>query len=360
KKRFIMMKNTKKGRVWETVFYSSAVLVTYFAFVGIEAQAAEIKYVEKKVSKVIENTVKEPEKALDVVVSAVSERVTEEVLILKYVEGQQYSGSFSSSSDKETYFYVVSSEKEVSIYNRWGVKQNNQKFSYKLEKIVEEERFKEELEKRETEELSRQLDTIEEQPKVYYKNNGFYSSIITIDEISYSYVVDGDKNVAFYDKSGKIVKIKESEYSLVDFKEMYRGSISSFGIKLLGIVNKETYTNLAKPLLIDEKRFQQELMEVVGNSIKGKYTEKVNFLFTLSFDIDSDGNVLNVQDLSEIPFPEMEPIKKYLYSQQKWQPSEKEEEKVTSTYKIEFDAYFNYSLKERQESRNNNKKRTSQ
>ncbi|HLV52123.1 MAG TPA: M56 family metallopeptidase, partial [Flavobacterium sp.] len=43
KKRFIMMKNTKKGRVWETVFYSSAVLVTYFAFVGIEAQAAEIK-----------------------------------------------------------------------------------------------------------------------------------------------------------------------------------------------------------------------------------------------------------------------------------------------------------------------------
>src|SRR5690606_9941500 len=34
KKRFIMMKNTKKGRVWETVFYSSAVLVTYFAFVG--------------------------------------------------------------------------------------------------------------------------------------------------------------------------------------------------------------------------------------------------------------------------------------------------------------------------------------
>src|SRR5690554_2641468 len=199
KKRFIMMKNTKKGRVWETVFYSSAVLVTYFAFVGIEAQAAEIKYVEKKVSKVIENTVKEPEKALDVVVSAVSERVTEEVLILKYVEGQQYSGSFSSSSDKETYFYVVSSEKEVSIYNRWGVKQDNQKFSYKLEKIVEEERFKEELEKRETEELSRQLDTIEEQPKVYYKNNGFYSSIITIDETSYSYVVDGDKNVVFYD-----------------------------------------------------------------------------------------------------------------------------------------------------------------
>src|SRR5690606_38941580 len=51
KKRFIMMKNVKKARVWEPVFYSSAALIIYFGFVGIEAQAAEIKHVETKISK---------------------------------------------------------------------------------------------------------------------------------------------------------------------------------------------------------------------------------------------------------------------------------------------------------------------
>lgn len=50
KKRFMMMKNTKKGNVTKVLFYSSAFVLTYFGLVGIETKANSIEKLESQIS----------------------------------------------------------------------------------------------------------------------------------------------------------------------------------------------------------------------------------------------------------------------------------------------------------------------
>ncbi len=50
KKRFMMMKNTKKGNVTKVLFYSSAFVLTYFGLVGIETKANTIEKFETQIS----------------------------------------------------------------------------------------------------------------------------------------------------------------------------------------------------------------------------------------------------------------------------------------------------------------------
>ncbi|WP_177761120.1 M56 family metallopeptidase [Flavobacterium sp. I3-2] len=50
KKRFIMMKNTKKGNVTKVLFYSLAFVLTYFGLVGIETKANTIDKFESVIS----------------------------------------------------------------------------------------------------------------------------------------------------------------------------------------------------------------------------------------------------------------------------------------------------------------------
>lgn len=210
KKRFIMMKNVKKGRVWQTVFYSLTVLITYSTLVGIEAKATEIKKIESKVSNLIESTVKDfDEKVIDkrdsnddkevvlefkkgenttgsfknpadnnvylYIISSdqssvlvgelkennrklvnieelgiayklveqkeskksskigVSQNNDNDLIVLQYIKGEQYADSFVNPMDDAVYFYIVKADKEVLIYNRYGVKQSNDRFTYKLE-----------------------------------------------------------------------------------------------------------------------------------------------------------------------------------------------------------------------------------
>ena len=51
KKRFIMMKNTKKGNVSKVVFYTSALVFVYLGIVGIEGKAKSIEKIEASFSK---------------------------------------------------------------------------------------------------------------------------------------------------------------------------------------------------------------------------------------------------------------------------------------------------------------------
>src|SRR5690606_29403242 len=97
KKRFIMMKNVKKGRVWQTIFYSSAVLVTYFGFVGIEAKAAEINKIETKVSSLIEQPTKIPKNVepTESIRKEVKEEMKNDPIILTYIKGEKSSGYFN-------------------------------------------------------------------------------------------------------------------------------------------------------------------------------------------------------------------------------------------------------------------------
>lgn len=142
KKRFIMMKITKKGKVWETIFYTLTVALTYVGFVGIEAKAADIKNVETKVSNIIEQSVKQPEK-----ISFIEPFKKEEInkvkidsIILTYIKGEKSAGYFNHND--LVYYYIVEEDLKVSIYNRYGVVQNEKDFTYKLKAVTKAEKEK--------------------------------------------------------------------------------------------------------------------------------------------------------------------------------------------------------------------------
>lgn len=142
KKRFIMMKNTKKGKVWGTIFYSFTVALTYVGFVGIEAKAADIKKVEDKISNVVEQAVKQPIeiKSTEPIVEETKDVIKNNPIILAYIKGEKSSGYFSHKDS--VYFYVVDESLKVSIYNRYGVVQNEKDFTYELKAVSKAEKEK--------------------------------------------------------------------------------------------------------------------------------------------------------------------------------------------------------------------------
>lgn len=279
KKRFIMMKNTKKGRVWETIFYSSAALITYFGFVGIEAKASEILYFENEVLN------------LNKPIHNISSQTLNNIDTLK---------TKSEISEK---VFVVS-------------------------------------------------DSLKSKVKVTYKENGFYSSFVEINKQKLNYVVDGNKKVTFYDNKGNVVKVNKNTYQLVDlFSDDITYFSSSYSVRYNEIVDKENYTKVAEPLTIDKKSFVKDFTDIIVKKTD-KIKEKKRYDLIMTFDIDTNGDIVNVQNLSTDKIDVEEHLKKYLYSQQKWAPSEINNEKVVSTFKIHFLARINYSIKEMSEEDN--------
>ncbi|MBA5792867.1 M56 family metallopeptidase [Flavobacterium sp. xlx-214] len=142
KKRFIMMKNTKKGRVWETVFYSFTLALTYVGLVGIEAKATEIKNVEAKVTKIIEQSAKQSDEIVftEPIREESKNEIKNDSIILAYIKGEKSSGYFNYNDS--VYFYVVDENLKVSIYNRYGVVQNEKDFTYELKAVSKAEKEK--------------------------------------------------------------------------------------------------------------------------------------------------------------------------------------------------------------------------
>ncbi|UUV21868.1 M56 family metallopeptidase [Paenimyroides aestuarii] len=140
KKRFIMMKSKTKAKIWIPVFYSFIILLTYIGFVGMEAQATELKKMEDTLTNVIENAVQKPtlKETLETP-NGSKQSVDQEIIILKYIKGKESSGYFHNPKDKLVYYYVISPEQQVSIYNRYGVLQENKNFTFRLEEIKAEE-----------------------------------------------------------------------------------------------------------------------------------------------------------------------------------------------------------------------------
>lgn len=145
-----MMKNTKKGKVWGTIFYSFTIALTYVAFVGIEAKASDIKKAETIVSNVIEQAVKQPEKIelsetvrdeiRDEIQAELKDEIKHDSIIPAYIKGEKSSGYFNHKEG--VYLYVVDENLKVSIYNRYGVVQKEKDFTYELQAVSREEKEK--------------------------------------------------------------------------------------------------------------------------------------------------------------------------------------------------------------------------
>lgn len=139
KKRFIMMKNTKKGNVSKGLIYGITALLTYIGFVGIEAKASSIGNLENEISNQVSNLILKEENTPeldDLEVIKEAELSTHEIII-EYIKGSQTNGHFVNPIDNKTYFFSVSDNLELTIFNRYGVKQKNADFQYRLKENFE-------------------------------------------------------------------------------------------------------------------------------------------------------------------------------------------------------------------------------
>lgn len=142
-----MMKNTKKGKVWSSIFFTSAAIITYFGFVGIEAKATEIEKIGNLIEEKIQNTsfqtdekiVNQPTTDNQVVTRS---ELKNDPIILTYIKGEKSSGSFKDKKDNNVYFYMVDENLRVSIYNRYGILQNEKEFEYELKAVSKAEKEK--------------------------------------------------------------------------------------------------------------------------------------------------------------------------------------------------------------------------
>jgi len=150
------------------------VALTYVGFVGIEAKAADIKKIETKVSSIIEQSVKQPEEidVSEIINKEIKDNIKNDSIILSYIKGEKSSGYFNHK--EVVYFYTVDENLEVSIYNRYGVVQNEKDFTYELKAVSKAEKEKitfDELNK--SSQLEKDRQTRKEQEKNYTEAYSF-------------------------------------------------------------------------------------------------------------------------------------------------------------------------------------------
>lgn len=137
KKRLIMMKNTKKGKLWTSVFYTSIAVSAYIGFVGIEAQAAEISSFENHVLQLQKPLITKNDK------QQVSEKIKEVEKEIKkskpkhdppikitYRENSFFSGEVNI--DGKYVEYTVDGNKKVTFYDENGIPLEKIEFQYTL------------------------------------------------------------------------------------------------------------------------------------------------------------------------------------------------------------------------------------
>lgn len=136
KKRFIMMKNTNKGKVWGTIFYSLTIAVTYVGFVGIEAKATEIKKVESVLEEKFEKksqSIRENDTESQKVVrklgsdSDAAKKIEysqkDSIVLIKFKKEQNYTDVFVHPTTKDVYLYLVSPDQSSVLVRNMSKKE---------------------------------------------------------------------------------------------------------------------------------------------------------------------------------------------------------------------------------------------
>lgn len=136
KKRFIMMKNTNKGKVWGTIFYSLTIVLTYVGFVGIEAKATEIKKIEtvleKKIDKISQSPGENVNRELGKIVKAFGNKSEvikkleypqqDSLVLIKFKKNQNYTDVFVHPTTKDVYLYLVSPDQSSILVRNMSKK----------------------------------------------------------------------------------------------------------------------------------------------------------------------------------------------------------------------------------------------
>lgn len=335
KKRFIMMKNTKKGNVTKVLFYSLAFVLTYFGLIGIETKANTIDKFETvisdKVNFLIDNKNSNSKIILKNAVDLIQNN-DDEIYVIEFVKGIENTGFLYSYKYKATFYYVISPTLDVSIFNREGVKQNEKDFDYKLKEISKEEKFTK---------LAADSRSDMNQESVLFefvkgeKSYGYFKS----QSENYFFIISPELEVSIYDRYGVKQNADNFKYELKE--------ISKSDKDMQGLGNEiEAYFKLNADLHKTEnvkqdfikahpkegiKKFYSHFMRILTVP---EFNENIDVKIVLKMVVEEDGNLSNFEfEKPNVLYKELEEnIISALKSMPAWNPATQDGKPIASDF----------------------------
>jgi len=189
---------------------------------------------------------------------------------------------------------------------------------------------------------------IDDKIVLYYKDFDVYMDSFEFNNTTFNYVIDGDKNVLFYDDDGKQTVLDLQIFVLKNYKEKYSSSdikSSSQALVYSKVLDAEKYDVLPEPLLFDKNEFFSKVTSTLtNNSDYSSIPENTRGVTKFQFDIDEKGMIVNAKYTSEVEVDGLDYVVKFLYGLDKWKPAQIDGKPVKSTYEIKLFSSYNADI----------------
>lgn len=190
--------------------------------------------------------------------------------------------------------------------------------------------------------------SIDDKIVLYYKDFDVYMDSFEFNNTTFNYVVDGDKNVLFFDDDGKQTVLDLQNFVLKNYREKYSKSgmkSSSQALVYSKVLEAEKYDVLPEPLLFDKNDFFSKVTSTLNNnSDSSSLPENTRGVTKFQFDIDEKGMIVNAKYTSEVEVGGLDYVVKFLYGLDKWKPAQIDGKPVKSTYEIKLYSSYNADI----------------
>lgn len=180
---------------------------------------------------------------------------------------------------------------------------------------------------------------------LYYKDFDINKGVFEWNNSEYTYIIDGNKNILFFDSEGRSIDFDLKLVELKNYNEKITDSASfssSQAYVYSKVLNADKYDELPKPLLFNEDDLFIKITTVLRDnsdfSVLPKESEGVT---SFQFDIDENGEIIDAKYFSEVEVNGLEYVVKYLYKMEKWSPAKINGKPVKSTYEVKLYSQYN-------------------
>lgn len=197
-------------------------------------------------------------------------------------------------------------------------------------------------------EVNSSIRFIDDKIIIFYKDFDVYMDAFEFNNTTFNYVVDGNKNVLFFDGDGKQTILDLQNFVLKNYSEKYSSSgmkSSSQALVYSKVLDAERYDVLPEPLLFDKNEFFSKVTSTLNNnSDYSSIPENTRGVTKFQFDIDENGFIVNAKYTSEVEVDGLDYVVKFLYGLDKWKPAQIDGKPVKSTYEIKLFSSYNADI----------------
>ncbi|RRJ92709.1 hypothetical protein EG240_02680 [Paenimyroides tangerinum] len=183
---------------------------------------------------------------------------------------------------------------------------------------------------------------------LYYKDFDVYLDSFEFNNSTFNYVVDGNRNVLFFDEDGKQTTLDLQNFVLKNYSEKFSSlgmKSSSHALVYSKVLDAEKYDAIPEPLLFDKQELFSKITSAISsNSNFNEMPENTKGVTKFQFDIDENGMIVNAKYFSEVNIDGLDYVVKFLYGLDKWKPAQIDGKPVKSSYEVKLFSRYNSDI----------------